>query len=74
MTQGICNQLLRTPTPRDCAQARIVNQFFLELYMSAAEPLPHEFRVVAGDGHQRDDEDEIGRSTTIGAQSAVCLK
>ena len=26
--------------------------------MSAAEPLPHEFKVVAGDGHQKDDEDE----------------
>ena len=58
MMQGICSHSLRTPNPRESAQARLVNQFFLELYMSAAEPLPHEFKVVAGDGHQQDDEAE----------------
>ena len=58
MTQGICSHSLRTPNPRESAQAHLVNQFFLELYMSAAEPLPHEFKVVAGDGHQQDDEAE----------------
>ena len=47
MTKGLCGSMSRASAPRDSPQHQLVNQFFLELYMSAAEPLPHEFKVVA---------------------------
>ena len=48
MTKGISSSLLRQVAPRARPQNDAVCQFFLELYMSAAEPLPHEFKIVGG--------------------------
>lgn len=38
----------RTNTIRNCPQRDRVNAFFLEIYMSAAEPLPHERYLAKG--------------------------
>lgn len=59
MTQGICGQQNRMPVVGlgRSRQAQTVHQFFLELYMSAAEPLPHEFRVVSTEAGQGGDSD-----------------
>ena len=40
--------LRRTNTIRKCPQRDRVNAFFLEIYMSAAEPLPHERYLAKG--------------------------
>ena len=46
MARGIpCQRILR---PRESVQTHRVHQFFLELYMSAAEPMPHESYMIKG--------------------------
>jgi len=46
MCRGLSGHVARMPLHRECRQLHQVNQFFLELYMSAAEPMPHEDYVV----------------------------
>ena len=45
-SKGISGTVRRKPAPKEARQAELVHQFFLELYMSAAEPLPHEAYMV----------------------------
>lgn len=60
MTKGIDGSLLRESAgPRSRPQCDIVSQFFLELYMSAAEPLPHEFKVVGGTVDECNDDEYL---------------
>ena len=46
LTHGVPS--VRGSAVRDSPKTKLINQFFLELYMSAAEPMPHEHYMVHG--------------------------